>query len=273
MAQTSTTGVALPSPTAIASWGPRLFPPSFNIYIPCFGWDQGQRWIGEHKQPRLWALSFCSPYQNLEIDPHMFTLHSTPREPDDKTPHPWPAPLLVGQYWAAPDKFMITFDDPSPGGIGRGTEWVDGADAYRFSVVVPAAPENPRPEADSFEWRVTAERFIPAAIAKSMRPRVPLVLVLVRLTGHHNGKGAEGRRASALYDLDGSEVLAAWCWNNKFVKDYSFRFLGSAAAGELGPRLELMAVASGLCCIAMFRRKFFASGRPSGERRTLSDIE
>jgi hypothetical protein len=234
MAQPSTAnraGPAEPPP-------PRLFPPSFNIYAPCHLESTGAYWIGEHRQPRLRALRLVHRWEPLDAYTAV-VLYATPREP---LPLNQAAGAMAwANWWAAQNRFIITLNDGTKGG------GVAGGNRNEEVVLqmVHRGCQFSRWK-DTFEWRYTEA----PDVIRALPGRPSWARSLVRLTGPGSGTDQGATR-----DSDGREVLAAWCVNQRWTKERSFRFFGQGVSGELGPWWELMAVMSGLCTMADHRRR------------------
>jgi hypothetical protein len=180
----------------------------------------------------------------------------------------------VANFSARHSAFAITLDDPGEDSTGGGIEWVQmfnttsNTTSSRFWVNVPSPLENAAAgrRKDGFEWRVTSAHAVSQAMS------VRFVYSLVRLTGPGSERDSNRHRVGAVHTDDGHEVLAAWCENQRGSKNQSFRFFGPGAAGELGSRWELMAVASALCTIVV-RWRGRIEAQLEQERRDGAHIE
>ncbi|KXJ93936.1 hypothetical protein Micbo1qcDRAFT_158848 [Microdochium bolleyi] len=114
---------------------------------------------------------------------------------------------------------------------------------YTFSIEVPSGP-NGQLRREDFEWRTTRGDEV-----RELGSRWQRGWKLVRLSSEaFRGPGGERHARDDGTTSDGKEVVAVWAHNPSWsmTKAFKFRFRGSALAGELGERFDLMALTTGL---------------------------
>ncbi|KAJ1335918.1 hypothetical protein MN608_02662 [Microdochium nivale] len=114
---------------------------------------------------------------------------------------------------------------------------------YSFGIDVPTGPGG-QLQREEFEWRSTR-----ADEVRGMGSRWVRGWKLVRRSSEaFRGPGGERHARDEGTTSDGKEVVAVWAHNQSWsmTKAFKFRFLGSALAGELGDRFDIMALVTAL---------------------------
>ncbi|KAH7037343.1 uncharacterized protein B0I36DRAFT_313828 [Microdochium trichocladiopsis] len=211
--------------------------------------------LGEHRDAPLFAVKSGSGWTTKKPG---LTIFDGPNSSD--------YPMLTGATRASMfgRKYDISLPPLANSGsseytketISIGTSW--SRQVHKFTIEVESGPKGETRRED-FEWRSTRGDEVRELGSKWLRG-----WKLVRLSSEaFRGPGGERHARDEGTTSDGKEIVAVWAHNSSWsmTKAFKFRFRGSALAGELGERFDLMALMTGL---NMWHQEVAASAATSG---------